>query len=630
MDGGISRVRGRGQVRVEVSVGQVDKSLQHGSRRCVYEENRKSSTTLEVSDGPRDNNYKYTYSYDESGCIRCGNDIQEGAEQCDGTDLAGHSCQDFGFVDPGGLVCTPGCLLDPSACTPLCGNGEVEPQEGCDDANTQGGDGCSGACQVEDHWQCNGEPSQCECASIWFGENCDTCAVFVNNDPSIGQRDGLSWASAFATVQEGIGLASSFGCEVWVAQGTYHIYQTSNSDTVSLVNQAAIYGGFTGVETERSQRDWESYPTILDGQDLFGFSHVHSVLTAVTVQDATVDGFTIRGGMGGQSGGGIYCRNSSVTVANCVVMDNLALEGAGMYNWGCTVAVTNNAFIDNTSSEDGGGMFNRNSSVTVTDSVFDGNRADDGAGMENLHCSSVAVTDCSLVNNYAGNRGGGIHSFNVSSITVTRCSFVGNDAAGASGGGMNTSNSSLEVTDTVLADNWASDDGGGMFIGSSSSWITNCVFLDNRASDNGGGIYNWNNSSPVVTNCTFADNSGNHGGGAMYNRNFSSPTLTNCVLWSNSPNAIENRTESTPTVTYSDVQGGHVGAGNINANPMFVDLAGGNLELQQSSLCIDAANGDVAPTADIAGIPRHDDSGTTNTGVGSPPYVDMGAYEYHP
>ena len=46
----------------------------------------------------------------------CGNDVQEGTEVCDGTDLAGETCQCQGF-DDGTLACLEGCgSLDTSGC----------------------------------------------------------------------------------------------------------------------------------------------------------------------------------------------------------------------------------------------------------------------------------------------------------------------------------------------------------------------------------------------------------------------------------------------------------------------------------------------------------------------------------
>jgi hypothetical protein len=70
----------------------------------------------------------------------CGNGVAEGDEECDGTDLAGNTCQDLGYSDPNGLACT-GCDLDDSGCMPTC-DGFLEPTEPCDDGNDNPFDGC--------------------------------------------------------------------------------------------------------------------------------------------------------------------------------------------------------------------------------------------------------------------------------------------------------------------------------------------------------------------------------------------------------------------------------------------------------------------------------------------------------
>src|SRR5690606_33838124 len=53
----------------------------------------------------------------------CGNDIKEAGEECDGNDLGGVDCTDFGH-DAGTLVCANDCTLFTNACS-TCGDGQL-------------------------------------------------------------------------------------------------------------------------------------------------------------------------------------------------------------------------------------------------------------------------------------------------------------------------------------------------------------------------------------------------------------------------------------------------------------------------------------------------------------------------
>lgn len=170
-----------------------------------------------------------------------------------------------------------------------------------------------------------------------------------------------------------------------------------------------------------------------------------------------------------------------------------------------------------------------------------------------------------------------------------------------------------------------------------------------------GQMYNEDSSSTVLTNVTFSGNSADWSGGGMYNGN-SSLTLTNCILWGNTAPygaQIFNDDPSHPAVTYSDVQGGYGGTGNIDADPRFADADGrdgvagtldDNLRLQLTSPAIDAGdNSAVPPDAfdldgdgdrmeklpyDLGRYPRRVDiPNIPDTGVGPTPIVDMGAHE---
>ena len=112
----------------------------------------------------------------------------------------------------------------------------------------------------------------------------------------------------------------------------------------------------------------------------------------------------------------------------------------------------------------------------------------------------------------------------------------------------------------------------------------------NNFSQNAGGVYCWN-TSLTLNNCTLTKNTAAQVGGGLWFRN-SDPTLTNCIVWDNHANSdpeIWSNTTS-PTITYSDIKGGWLGSGNIDANPLFVDPLNGDFRLQPGSPCIDTGD----------------------------------------
>lgn len=91
--------------------------------------------------------------------------------------------------------------------------------------------------------------------------------------------------------------------------------------------------------------------------------------------------------------------------------------------------------------------------------------------------------------------------------------------------------------------------------------------------------------------------------------------------------------DASPVYTYSVIPpGGHKpGTNIINSDPMFVDEANGDLHLKSSSPCIDAGDNlaPYLPATDIDGDARKiDDPAVVDTGNGTAPIVDMGAYEF--
>ncbi|HNS50074.1 MAG TPA: right-handed parallel beta-helix repeat-containing protein [Anaerolineae bacterium] len=218
--------------------------------------------------------------------------------------------------------------------------------------------------------------------------------------------------------------------------------------------------------------------------------------------------------------------------------------------------------------------------------------------------------------------GGGMKNV-VSSPTVSHCTFSANWAE--YGGGMLNHSSSPAVTNCTFSGNSSTWFGGGMLnMYSSSPTVTNCAFSGNSSLEShGGGMCNVG-SSPPVTNCTFSGNLAAEGGG-MSNTFGSAPPVTNSILWGDSLPEIANE-ESEPAVTYSDVQGGYEGVGNIDADPLFVDQAGGDFHLGPGSPCIDTGTNDAPnlPPYDFEGDPRVVDG--DRDGIAT---VEMGVDEVH-
>ena len=88
--------------------------------------------------------------------------------------------------------------------------------------------------------------------------------IYVDQDAA-GANDGSSWYNAYRDLQSAVRQAGT-GDEIWIAEGVYK--PTSGSDrtaTFSVTNGLALYGGFTGSEAWRHQRDWAVHPVVQRG-----------------------------------------------------------------------------------------------------------------------------------------------------------------------------------------------------------------------------------------------------------------------------------------------------------------------------------------------------------------------------
>jgi hypothetical protein len=202
--------------------------------------------------------------------------------------------------------------------------------------------------------------------------------------------------------------------------------------------------------------------------------------------------------------------------------------------------------------------------------------------------------------NYSIYNGGGIYA--AQALILAANSAIGGGMYLNSSAILSAKNSRFTDNKIAASVNKTASYGGAIALGQGN--LLNCTFTSNRAT-NGGALY-LNGVGPLsITNCLFGGNTA-VGGGAFYSTNNNAGEfIENCTVVSNSPdgfngyigtihdsilffNGTNQIVNGNPTVTYSDIQGGYTGAGNLNLNPQFADST--NYLLSALSPMIDAGD----------------------------------------
>lgn len=245
--------------------------------------------------------------------------------------------------------------------------------------------------------------------------------------------------------------------------------------------------------------------------------------------------------------------------------------------------------------------------------------------------------------NAANLNGGAICLMATSRLTAVNCVFREN-VAGADGGAIANVQSMVDVQPahgeaqgripTIFANNRASYGGAIHCNGSRVTSLDSALLMSNTTTFSGGALRLINASHAELVNCVLARNAAQPGG-AVSVSSTSSVRLRHCTVVGNrygvkseggllvlSNCIVRGNTDGqvTPgyTVRYSNIEGGYVGVGNIDADALFVNAEQGDYALGYSSPCVDAGAA-AGVTWDCVGKPRP-------LGLG----YDMGAYEQDP
>ena len=354
-------------------------------------------------------------------------------------------------------------------------------------------------------------------------------------------------------------------------------------------------------------------------------------------------------------GAALYLRDGPLSAQDCLFQGNSAGGQAAVSVYGAPATISRCRFENNRATNNHGGAFYCEQDVQVTECTFTGNTAV-GIGGAFLSCPGAP-----------------------GEMNILRCVFQGNQAQGEEmdgGGAVNCGHLRLRIADSVFLGNSAYN-AGALRVSFTTADLVNCRFEGNTAVRSGGAVYN-RMSSVLMANCLI---SGNSAGFAAAARNSDSTvTMANCTVIGNTGQfdaAIttdQGNSTSVVNVVNSILWGNRLGTssgedaqltvgpgctiqcartcvqgwtgtlpgeGNVGTDPLL-DPTG---RLQPASPCIDAGDKLLLPpdTLDLDGdldtaeqLPLDLDRAARlinapqapDLGPGTPPHVDLGAFEY--
>lgn len=423
------------------------------------------------------------------------------------------------------------------------------------------------------------------------------------------------------TIQAGINAANS-GDTVLVAEGSYPERIRFGSTAITLASEYLIDGDSLHISA-----------TIIDGDTALTSlnSDTGSVVFFPYSTDSSTSliGFTVTNGVGsfGRDGGGLYIHGSP-KIRNCVVSNNSANRGAGIYVYGSAPSIDGCVIADNI----GDGISCRETSMgtIVTNSIIAGNSAN---GLELLSVSSCVVGNSQFLNNggigvyngadpgktgtnksfglemqdclIEGNAGRGVKVCDVVGTLLLRCEIRDN----ADGGifQCNYEAGFYFVMDSCIIEGNTSELGGALYSWSANfGSISNCLFLNNTALQGGAillsGSKSFEKTGGAISNCTFVGNNADVGSALNFLWSYDPglASITNSIIAFNGPGeAVYSPGDSgtVPEFLCTDIFGNEGGDwtgpiadqlgtnNNISIDPLFCDTANNDFHIYDVSPC---------------------------------------------
>ncbi len=310
--------------------------------------------------------------------------------------------------------------------------------------------------------------------------------------------------------------------------------------------------------------------TVFHANIIIRDSHIRHSSGQSAIHFSSAGGAVVRTTLSDNEGAGVWCEKSTLALSGCRILRNSFYAGVYISGPETNAVVENCEIAENSYGTRAHGIEIAGGHVVIREcDIHDNNishtYASGGGIYVGNRAAEVQVIGCAIYNNSATYHGGGLYvAAGTDNVLLESCRITGNDA----------------------------DHGGGVYLGNGADVeIADCLVAKNTAT-HGGGLYTYF-SDPQLCHCTFSGNEASRNGGAIYLRT-SDATIRNSILWNdfatNGQNEISPAIDSNALLSYTDIEDGWPGQGNLNSDPLFVDPGHLHYNLRIGSPCIDAGD----------------------------------------
>jgi hypothetical protein len=321
-------------------------------------------------------------------------------------------------------------------------------------------------------------------------------------------------------------VSDAFGGGIVVTENVAGAYEVIISDNEILFNGAATFGdfqaaggGIVGIVGKI---------TVINNKVMLNASSS----TALSIGPGIVLSETL-------SGGNSMIKNNFISINN--TDRGIGIGGGIVLIDAPSVSIENNE-VEKNRAYFGGGLFISQSDAIIQNNIIKNNSSDFGGGMF-VELSAPLINKNLIAGNVAAQSGGGIE-IEVSPLRGMQSQFNFEDRKGTF-----TSNVFSEIVNSTLS-------------------VTRTQLRNGKYK--GGLVQDESAGALEIRNNTIVNNTANGSlGGAGITSLISTVNVMNSIIGGNQP--VATQIQGSVFVTYSDIEGGYEGVGNIDIDPIFSD-----------------------------------------------------------